>query len=413
MKNPVQIIYLVRESNKVGGAMRTGDNEYIKELNYKLILDTLRTSGVASRADLSRLTGLTRSTCSVICERMLMQGIIIEIGTTDSTGGRPPTLLQINNRAGAVLGLKIMEDQIAGATVDLGGNIIEKQTLPVSGSRDPELYLTQFEQFVQSLLVRHKKIYPLVPLIGIGIGISGRVSSEGVLMESSILKWRNVPLRNRLEKRFKLPVHIENDVNTFAIGEKYFGSGSEYDNFLCLSVGEGIGLGIIINGNLYNGSHHGAGEIGHTRISFADEAPQCSCGKQGCLEAFISDRALTEMYHKLAGSVVSVDQLINLAKAGDQLALDIFAHMGNYLGTAISSLINILDPQALILGGERTNAAPFFLPSLEQQIAENCIYELAKEVALIVLSPSNDDWIRGVAALAIAEFFSTHNQRRI
>ncbi|MFA7127294.1 MAG: ROK family transcriptional regulator [Bacilli bacterium] len=393
--------------------MRTGDNGYIKELNYKLILNTLRTSRAASRADLSRLTGLTRSTCSVICERMLMQGIIIEIGTTDSTGGRPPILLQINNRAGAVLGLKIMEDQIAGATVDLGGNIIEKQTLPVSGSRDPELYLTQFEQFVQSLLAHHKKIYPLVPLIGIGIGISGRVSSEGVLMESSILKWRNVPLRKRLEKRFKLPVHIENDVNTFAIGEKYFGSGREFDNFLCLSVGEGIGLGIIINGNLYSGSHHGAGEIGHTRISFTEDAPFCSCGKQGCLEAFISDRALTEMYRKLAGSVVSVDQLINLAKAGDQLALDIFAHMGNYLGTAISSLINLFDPQALILGGERTNAAPFFLPSLEQHIAENCVYDLAKEVALIVLNPSNDDWIRGVAALAIAEFFSTHTQRRI
>ncbi len=388
--------------------MRTGDNGYIKELNYKLILDTIRTKGAISRADLARVTGLTRSTCSVTCERMIKQGVIIETGKVDSTGGRPPILLQINNRAGAVLGLKMMDDQILGAAIDLGGNIIQQNSMAMERDLPSEPYLQRFEEFISSILDIQRKDYPFIPILGMGIGLGGRISSEGVLLDSSVLGWSMVPLRARLEKRFNLPVHIENDVNTFAIGEKFFGAGKEYDTFLCLSVGEGTGLGIIINGMLYDGSHHGAGEIGHTRITFDPQAPRCTCGKQGCLEVFTSDRALVEAYHANTGTTVTIDSLIALATAGDETALKVFARAGMYLGTALSTLVNLFDPQAIIIGGERTNAATFFLPELQKHLEENCVYDLAKEVTLTVLQPSNDDWIRGVAALAIREFFSTN-----
>jgi N-acetylglucosamine repressor len=388
--------------------MRTGDNGYIKELNYKLILDTIRTNGAVSRADLSRLTGLTRSTCSVTCERMINQGIIIETGKVDSTGGRPPILLQINNRAGAVLGLKMMDDLIAGAAIDLGGNIIQQRSIPMVRKLDPESYLLRFEEFIQTILEEHRKNYPFIPILGIGIGIGGRVSSEGVLLDSSVMQWTKVPLRQRLQKKFNMPVHIENDVNTFAIGEKFFGAGRVYETFLCLSVGEGTGLGIIIDGKLYNGSHHGAGEIGHTRITFDPDAPRCSCGKQGCLEVFTSDHALQEAYQTATGENVGIEELIARAATGDTYALQVFSRAGKYLGTALSTLVNLFDPQAIIIGGERTNAAQYFLPELKKHLQENCVYDLAQEVALIVLQPSNDDWIRGVAALAIREFFSTN-----
>ncbi|MCK9287072.1 MAG: ROK family transcriptional regulator [Sphaerochaetaceae bacterium] len=393
--------------------MTIGDNGFIKELNYKTVLDTIRTKGAVSRADVSRLTGLTRSTCTVICDRMLKQGIIIETGTVGSTGGRPPILLQINNRAGAVLGLKMMEDMIAGATVDLGGNIIQQQSWEMRPGLDMETYLPRFEEFVQDIIGKHRNSYPLIPMLGIGIGVGGRVSSDGVLIKSSVLGWRDVSLKKRLQKRFSMPVHIENDVNTFAIGEKFFGAGVHYENFLSLSVGEGIGLGIIIDGKLFAGSHHGAGELGHTRISFDSQAPYCTCGKQGCLESFTSDRAIIGMYNQETGKTFQINEIIQKASEGDPHALKVFKIMGRYLGIAVSSLVNIFDPQAVIIGGERTNASQFFIKELSTAMQENTVYDLAKDVDLIVLEPSNNEWIRGVAALAIREFFSaTTNWRQ-
>jgi len=213
-------------------------------------------------------------------------------------------------------------------------------------------------------------------------------------------------LKRRLQERFSLPVHIENDVNTFAIGEKFFGSGQQYDNFLCLSVGEGIGLGIVVNGKLLSGSHHGAGELGHTRVSYEADSPLCACGKRGCLEAFANDGAVTHQYFAITGNDCRIEEVIERAEAGDEAALTVFSQMGTYLGIAVSSLVNLFDPEAVIIGGERTNAAPLFMENLRIAFEENTVYDLARDVQLIVLEPSNDEWIRGVAALAIRQFFS-------
>ncbi|MDX9915948.1 MAG: ROK family transcriptional regulator [Sphaerochaeta sp.] len=375
-------------------------------MNYKTVLDTIRTQRSVSRAELSRLTGLTRSTCSVICDRMLTQGIIIENGTIESTGGRPSIALQINNRAASVLGLKMMEGHIAAATVDLGGNIIIKHSQSIEPDLSSDAYLKRFEAFVTAIITQHNTAFPLIPMLGIGIGVGGRVSSDGVLLESSVLGWRNVALKQRLQERFALPVHIENDVNTFAIGEKFFGSGQLFDNFLCLSVGEGIGLGIVVNGKLLAGSHHGAGELGHTRVSYEPDSPRCACGKRGCLEAFASDAAVGQRYFARTGKKLGIDALLAAAEAGDEDARTVFSQMGTYLGIAVSSLVNLFDPEAVIIGGERTNAASHFMKDLRRAFEENTVYDLAREVQLIVLEPSNDEWIRGVAALAIGEFFS-------
>lgn len=389
--------------------MRPGDNGYIRELNYKNILDTIRTRGAISRIELSRVTGLTRSTCSVICDRMLKQGIIMETGKQDSTGGRPAIELQINTKAGAVLGMKMMDDQIAAAAVDLGGGIIHRNIRKLSRGLDPEAYLGEFEAFVSELIDFHGRDYTFIPILGIGIGLSGRISSSnGVLLESSVLGWNNVPICERLSRTLNIPVFIENDVNTFAIGEKFFGAGKPYDNLLCLSVGQGIGMGIIIDGNLYSGSHHGAGEIGHTRITFDPEAPSCSCGKKGCLESYASDRGVLETYRSITGERISIEELILRAERRQEAALEAFSRMGEYLGTALSSLVNLFDPQAIIIGGERTNAAVWFRESLERNLKEGSVYNLAAEVKLVIMQPSNDDWIRGAAALAIREFFSNH-----
>jgi predicted NBD/HSP70 family sugar kinase len=389
---------------------RTGDNSYIKELNYKLVLDTIRNRGSVSRVELSRLTGLTRSTCSLICDRMIRQGVVLETGKGGSTGGRPMIMLEINVMAGAVVGLKMMDDRFACAVVDLGGNILHQRTADIARHQDQDTYLSAFENYITGILVEHREAYGTVPIIGIGIALSGRISAdEGVLIESSVFGWSDVAIGERLKKRFDLPIYLENDVNTFAMGEKYFGVARELDTFLCLSVGEGVGLGIIIDGKLYKGSHHGAGEIGHTKLTLDPDAPVCACGRRGCLEAFVADQALIAGYEERTGNRISVGELRARATSGDIHALEVFERAGVYLGTAVSTLINLFDPQAIIVGGEGAEAAGFFLPAMKRHIEMNTVYGLSREVEITVLQPSNDDWIRGVAALAIGEFFSSDN----
>ncbi|KGE70841.1 ROK family transcriptional regulator [Spirochaeta lutea] len=393
---------------------RTGDNDFIKQLNYKLVLDAIRVHEPISRVELSRLTGLTRSTCTLICERMIRQGIIMETGKGDSTGGRPRILLQLNPQAGVVLGFKLMDDGFSCAAVDLRGAILSKQSRDIQRHSESALYLDRFSGFVQESIDAHSATYPGIPILGLGLGLGGRISaSEGMVLESSILGWKNVAIGPFLEDRFKLPVFVENDVNTFAIGEKYFGAGKRFESFLCLSVGEGIGLGIVLNGNLLSGAHHGAGEIGHITVTAEPSAPVCACGRRGCLEAYAADRALVQGYTAQGGKQVSPEELTELARAQDVLALEVFKKAGSYLGIAMSTLINLFDPQAIIIGGERANAAPFFLPSLQEAVRQRTVYGLGEEVEIIPLQPGNDDWIRGVAALAIREIFAAGNSLEV
>ncbi|MCF7933230.1 MAG: ROK family transcriptional regulator [Spirochaetia bacterium] len=386
---------------------RTGDNELIKNLNYKIILDTIRTAGSISRIELSRITGLSRSTCSGICDKMLKQGLIHETGKSSSSGGRRPTLLEIQNRAGVVLGMKLMDGVIDGAVVDLGGTVLEHQVKKIPRHLDPGSYMTQISGFFDAVKASHDMKYPSVPILGIGVGISGRIDSKrGILIESSVLEWKDLHLKEMLEVQLQLPIFLENDVNSLAFGERYFGNGRDYENFLCLTIGDGIGLGIIYDGDLLSGNHNSAGEIGHMKVSMDPDAPECACGRKGCLEAYAADRAVLARYEQATGITCTIQELVNRAHARDAHAVDAFSTAGAYLGLALSTIVNLFDPQAVIIGGERVDAAAYFQGTMKTVFTENTVYNLDQEVEVIVMEPSNDLWVRGVAALAIREFFS-------
>ncbi len=384
---------------------RTGDNELIKNLNYKIILDTIRNAGAISRIELSRQTGLSRSTCSGICDRMLKQGLIHETGKSTSSGGRRPTLLEIQQRAGVVLGIKLMDGGIDGAIVDLGGTILQHHVVSIPKHQDPDACISCLVAYYHEIHAEHAKAHPEVPILGIGVGVGGRIDSKnGILLESSVLEWKDLKLRELLKEEFGLPVFLENDVNSLAFGERYFGNGRDYDNFLCLTIGEGIGL--IYHGKLLSGDHNSAGEIGHMKVSLDNDAPECACGRKGCLEAYAADRAIISWYEEKTGDLCTISQIIKRADSQDEDAIAAFERAGSYLGLALSTSVNLFDPQAVIIGGERVNAAQYLLPSMRSVFDENAVYNLAQEVEIIVMEPSNDLWVRGVAALAVREFFS-------
>jgi N-acetylglucosamine repressor len=443
----------VKQSNRQeqGTNVKTGDNELIKQINYGIILDTIRESGPISRIDISRKTGLSRSTCSIICESMLSQNLLIETGKSMSSGGRKPVLLELNANAGIVISLKLMEGVIVGALVNLGGKVLSKKHIIVPRNLEPDQYIESLKQYIDATLkavtgpdtvgpdtvgpdtvgpdtvgpdtagpdtvgpdtagpdTADRKTTGRLPqkVFGIGIGMSGRIdNTEGILLESSILEWKHISIGKILEEHFHIPVFLENDVNTFAMGEKYFGAGKPYTNYLCVTIGEGIGLGIVLDGKLYRGHHHGAGEFGHIKISTDPDAPVCSCGRKGCLEAFASDKAITRYVEKSDGRVLSIEEVTEAAENGDEECRKAFHKAGFWLGNGISTLINLFDPEAIIIGGERAGAAELFVDAMKQVIAENTVYELAQDIEIHTLQPDIDHWVRGVATLAIKEFIS-------
>ena len=402
----------VKQSMAKGIHVKTGDNDLIKKLNYGIILDIIRESGPISRIEISRRTGLSRSTCSAICEIMITQNLISETGKSISSGGRKPILLELNIHAGIVIGLKLMEGEIIGAIVNLGGQVLMQKDIQIPRHLEPEIYIEDLKKFIQNLISSAQTISGFEEtgdkkVLGIGVGMSGRIdSANGILLESSILEWKNVHIGNVLEQHFGTPVFLENDVNTFAIGEKFFGIGKPYSNYLCITVGEGIGLGIVLQGSLYRGHHHGAGEFGHIKIDFGEDSPTCSCGKKGCLEAFASDNAIVSYVEEKTGKSLSIEEVTESAEKGDTVCQEAFALAGRYLGAGISTLINLFDPEALIIGGELAGAAHLFMDGMKAVIAENTVYELAKDINIHVLQPDTDHWVRGVATLAIKEFFS-------
>ncbi len=392
----------------------TGDSDLLKNINLGIALDLIREKGPVSRASIARITGMSRSTCSLIVDQLIASGLVVESGKDASTGGRKPILVRINHEAGMVIGVKIMRERVVAAIVDLKGEAVATAQEEVDEREGVGSYLQILKRIVRTL-INEETTRDGKKLLGIGVGMSGLVDFDaGVSLDSSITNWKNIPLREMLVREFSLPVYLENDVNAFAIGEKWLGIGRTMDNFLCVTIGRGVGIGIIINGSVYRGSHHGAGEFGHTKVSDAPGAPVCSCGRRGCVEAYASSPAICAFVGEalrsgkksiLTGGSVTIEGILDAARASDSLALAAFERAGRYLGYGLANLINLFDPEAIIISGEGAVGAEFILPEMERAISENSIYGLHQKVKRILLAFEDNMWVRGVATLVVREVF--------
>lgn len=384
----------------------TGDNDLIKNLNLGIVLDAIRDNGPLSRAEISRSTGLSRSTCSLLVDRLLEDKLVMEVGKDESSGGRKPVLLELNYHAGLAVGVKVLEDGIQAVLAGPDGLVIETCEIVLIPESLQDAYVSGIIDVVENLMTYQDKSDDSRPVLGIGIGIGGRIDYDaGVLLESSILPFDNLPLGALLESRFGIPVYLENDVNTFAIGEKYLGEGRPYRNFLCLSIGRGIGVGIIVDNKLYRGSHHGAGEFGHMKMMLGPDAPKCTCGQSGCLEALASDPAICRLVRERTSESPDIKEIRKRAAAGDRICLNAMEEAGSYLGLGISNLINLFDPEIIIIGGEGTAGSEFLIPSMKEQITKNTAYGLHKGIEIIHLDMDDHLWTRGVATLVFREVY--------
>ena len=311
-----------------------------REHNISALFETVLTKGPLSRRDVARLTGLSAASVTKLVKPMITNGYLIENESEAGVPGRPADPAADPSRHFAV-GIKLMNSEIVGVVADLHAEVQSSYRLKLAKSAPGDV-VDAIEKITQILLDES----PLQRdrLLGIGIGLSGHINgSSGILHQSPLLGWRNVPLRQLVADRMQVPVIIENDVNTLAVAEQWFGPGSGYGSFAVVTVGAGVGCGLVIDGQLWQGISGAAGEFGHMVVD--PDGPECHCGKRGCLESIASDTAIASAMSRAVGRRISkVSQVVALAHAGDPDAQGVFAQAGTALGRALAALVSLLNP---------------------------------------------------------------------
>ena len=385
-----------------------GNRDLMRGMNRAILLKAIKANEPISRAVLAHLTGLSPATVTAITGDLIAEDLVFEKETGDSSGGRRPILLALNPRGGFVVGVKLMEDHAVGALTDLNAAVLIKDSIQF-----PDSTLDSVIDALVSLvnhLIAHGGINKK-QLLGVGVGLAGVVdSSSGMLRQSPFFGWKDTPLRDLLQNHLHVPIYIDNDVNTLTLGEKWLGTGIPLDNFVVITVGRGIGMGMVINGQIVRGKSGGAGEFGHIVVD--TKGPMCDCGKRGCLEAFLSDRALlATARQQVAEDVSDIDDLVNRAAAGSDAAKHVLAWAGELLGLQIANLVNILDPKLIIISGEGVRMGDVFFSALRAAVSQNVMPGLAKDSEIRMAAWGDDVWARGAASVVIGELFNSPIQK--
>jgi predicted NBD/HSP70 family sugar kinase len=383
-----------------------GSKSLIRELNRAAVLNLISHEGPIARVTIARRLRLSAAAVTSIANELEGLGLIRQVAQAPSLGGRPAELLALNPNAAAVIGIKLADDHLAGVLGDLTGAVMASETVVVT-DHAVERVSDRIDELVAALRTAGPRGRRL---LGIGIGMPGVVDGpRGTCVRSPILSWENVPLADRLSARFGAPVLIDNDVNTLAVAESLYGAGRNVPDFVTVTLGRGVGLGIVVDGRLYRGRRGGAGEFGHLPV--VTDGPRCECGRHGCLEALVADRALVAEGRR-AGVLDDrddIEALVDRADRGEVEARRIFATAGVRLGVAVAGLVNVLSPSLVIVSGEGMRAQRHLEPSLRSAMADRLFPPLAG-VELLIDPWDDAKWARGGAALVLENFFSVGRQ---
>ncbi|URN94896.1 MAG: ROK family protein [Candidatus Pristimantibacillus lignocellulolyticus] len=379
-------------------AKSTGDLALVKKLNSYIVLSCIRKYAPLSRAQVSEQTGLNKATVSNLVTELIDHNLVIEIGPGESSGGRKPVLLLFNDKAGYAIGVDLGVNYIRGVLVELNGNIVKEYYQKLSNQKR-ELAFDSLVQCIDTFI----KQAPESPygIVGIGVGVPGIVDQNGTILFAPNMKWREVPLKQMLEERFDYPVIIDNEANAGAQGEQKYGAGKGIRNQIYLSVGYGIGSGIILDKELYKGTSGFSGELGHLSIDF--NGKECTCGNLGCWELYASEKALLE--DAAAFGFENLDELIQAAENGDDRVLQLFERIGYYLGIGIANIINTLNPDSVMIGNRMSRAAEWIMPSIQKTVQQRALSFQTEQLQFLFAELQEQSAVRGAAYYAIDRFF--------
>lgn len=414
------------------------NHQSVRQSNRAVVFRAIHALGPIARIELARQTGLNPGTVTHIVEELLSSGLASELPHPDhktervGRAGRRPVLLTINPSARLAIGIDLARNAVTGAVVNLAGEV-SRRIVERTGALQSDVAVEQVTAIVERLLGELTD-EERASVVGVGIGAPGPLSirSGRFLAPPSYGAWEELEIGREIEARVGIPTSVDNNANTAALGELWFGAGQGVSNFVLLTVGTGVGAGLVLDGDLYRGQHDLAGEIGH--VSIAMDGPRCACGNYGCLEMYISvPRILGAVRAAIAtgeptllrttsapdgsspseapeaGSFapqpdLTLSTVIGAAQQGDALSQRILADVARYLTAGLVNIINTLDPDLVLIGRELGKACGYLLPLVQDEVQRR-ISPAQRSSVRIAAATLSDAPVIGAAVLALREFF--------
>lgn len=387
-------------STQTRSAQRVASSETAREINRNIVLNTIHAHQPVSRADLARHTGLQASTISVIVGQLIEEGWVLagELGRLPR--GRRPVYVALNDRH-VTLAIDLRPAEVNLAVVDINGKILDKETVAFSADNNPKCKPRKALESAIRAAQKLKASYKDRTFNGVGVSVSGRVDQRTHrILFSPNAPWNQIDVYRELKTKLHVPIEMENAANASLFAERWFGELGNVANVVAVSVSDGLGTGLLLDGRLVRGGADMAGEFGHMPFAETD-GPVCGCGNAGCWEVFASNRAGLRYYRELVpdSRLTSFQQLLDLALAGDMRALRSIDKMAGYLGRGLCMLVAGLSPEVVIIVGDCTALWARIEPILESQlIARSFTSQIPRVVAAMDGDAAR---LRGAAALML------------
>ncbi len=382
-------------------------SETARQINRRITLNFLRHHQPMSRADLSRRSGLQRSTVSAIVDQLIAEGWVTEGAIGRLPRGRRPRFLHLNVERTGIVGVNLRPETTTVGLANVDARFEAQRSFPTPP--DPVVFVRLVARTIASLRAEH----PRMVCEGVGVSLPGRVDPAGRLVFAPNLGWRDVDLRQMLEAATDLPVNVENAANACALGEVWFGRHEEHlRHLVAVTVSEGIGVGVLLNGQLVHGANAMAGEFGHMTLD--ESGPPCCCGKRGCWERYASNSAAVDYYTSGAQPTrgpsppgLRFEDILELAKGGDRRAVETLERMAQFLGAGLATIVTGLAPQLIVVIGEVTSAWDRVGPIVKDVLGRRALGETPTRI--VPTDHTTQPRLRGAVTLVIQQHFGVPN----
>ena len=375
------------------------------------VFEQVRAAGQMPRMDVARALDISPGSVTTITSDLIARGLLQEVEDSQRgpSRGRPPIALRVAPRSRFVIGMKLSDERHTAVLMDLAGRVIAEAHLTSAALRQPtEDVLAEVSTLIERLSRKSGKHLP--DISAIGIGLPGIVDAcTGVVKWSPVLTDTDIPLRDLLADTLGVPVSIDNDTNLLTLAELWFGAGRGIANFAVVTIERGLGMGLVLNNRLFRGALGPGMELGHTKVQL--DGALCRCGQRGCLEAYVADYALvreagTAFDHDPrldSSAAMMIETLYDEANAGNEAALAIFRRAGRYLSVGLANIVQLFDPERIILSGERMR---FDYLTADDMLVEmnNMILPAGRTPTPVDIHAWNGSvWAKGAAALALSD----------
>jgi transcriptional regulator of PTS gene len=389
--------------------------DLMRAINRSKILENIRTVGMISRIDIARTTGLSQASITGLTADLIKEGLIIEKQSGKYKGGRRPMLLALNPEGAFVVGVNLSNSKLSVVIVNFEGTIVASHAHPLAPIHHSVSEIAnRVAGAVQACIWEAN--FAKEQISGVGIGIPGLVDPDsGNIRFLPNYGWENVNIKELVQNKLNHPCYIDNSSNTLALAEQWFGEGKGIDNFLVVTIENGIGLGAVINGRIYRGQEGIAGEFGHMTIN--PEGPECRCGKKGCVEAYTGNIAIMRdarlaandgRWHREDPDGFTYEEMVRAAQEGVVALRQLFSRAGHILGIGLSHLITLFNPSKIIITGQGVQAGELIFDPMSLAIEAYHSARFGRQTTEIIVQQwTEQDWARGAGALVLQELYKS------